>query len=1586
MESMAEFPDLVQEQADVPTSKLRERAFYAAVINGVDPVTDYRNAAADIELNGQSALVDMVSANFEAEQDEFAKHSIASLIADPQVSVAEKQNALYLYKTRGYLTKDIREKYKEQVASQDNAVTNKDRRAQDVWIQTMQGEDENARQLQIEKDNIGASFNPSAVGVVAGVLRDIIPGVALGWNVSVAKTASQTGVDESWYERAKSFMFSGSGNAAIAEHYKKLPSDKKIEFIKRIAEVYKTNPSFDFNTYVDFMTQVEDPNGPVLTLLEDAASVFNIIGLGGIWKTTQAATLAGRAAKFLKIFKYEGVYKPKIIPVEPPPSGPMYSGKAHAPTGDLAKEIEKRSTKRASVTIDQAVEAEKLRLSGPTVDPLSPAGTTATAAKEAGQNLGASIVADTTGEFASAAGTTRGAIISDWLLPKIGDELGKAFPDIRDRLVQLDRYMQDVYRRNEFDPFLLPVTKMAEEKEKIMAVLNETTSPVYHQATSTFSQTSREISGSAYFGRNATHGFDSVEEALAATEKLERAISLKDNTLTRGLGITEKDGQIFIKWDYSKPYDFFDEMMFGEKAISAKFKLPIGFGKEVGVNLDWLARSPLGFLISPVQKFDQWVVKGNNYSQYRTAKVEHDFIREIRDNIFNVKDKDALFEVLNYAQENQRYLTPTEIREMFPTVSSSSYKEVVKANEYYKRLVDYQYNWANRFDKAAKASGGYKAIYSKLGELQGYGTTSFPTEVLNSVGLVWDMHLGKAVPKPGDMAGRIIVRVENGVNDGANNIYEFAIADKLDPLPAHTLPKIEGYVPRKNVENWYVTATPKELNINGNKIDGQTVDGLKKLREHSRVVGAGDKATEARLLAARMQEEFPDYVLDIKKDKGDTAEAILQDYKIYKEVLDYSKKRGARLPTLNGFARLEDPLIALIDSVKTTVRMDAWKDYKDVFRTNFMKRYAEFVTGHEFPAVLGDLQLPKNASPEAQKEFARAVRLFEYFTKTQYHEVLGDRYWREAFNALGEVMEKLPGTLHRAPKEVAEWGNLFAKLPKSIASHLFLYLNPLRQPLVQTQQLLELAVIDKVMAEKVGLNIAPVMLALMDKAQAYGATSLKAGAIKTIAKSVTKVFGKQLTPLKMEDFDEVVEAIYESGLMHSVDLNMMLHGMVSDVQRPLKESIAHKGLALGRGIISGPGKVGKSVGYSPAELANQVGLWMFEKEQWVKNNPGKSWNTPETISQITTGAWERGHAMATTANAMWYQEGFLSTFTQFMKVQEMAFMQLFSAKGLSPNDRLKLAASRVLLFGVSGVPAGALIDAAFEKYGDEDTVVEYKQWKQGVLNWFTNATINQLLPEESQTALNFADSMSPISKSHPYLEFMENVVNAFDADPYTNPRFAAWAATTSFGQSIRDMWTLYRTEEIESVEDFKLAAYEGLKSASGWNNFAKAMYMKQFNDIASKFGTDQGIEFTRAEIFFQLAGIQSQKLLDNYELGGMVNEKKAWIRGEAESILSDLKRYRQSGYIETPEDFIKHLNKRASFVPEEIRQEVRDEVFRKDRYNFLDRTESEFLYLAQQREVPHNETLKKMRATIKAGQNDKAKKLLEELDSVRDGE
>src|SRR4030065_2778299 len=115
MEPLIDLPDRVVEQPPQDLSSLKQQAFYAAAINGVDPVTDYRTASYELETTGTSQLVEEVKTRWEQEQDAAIKQTVSAVISDPNESLQSKQNALYNYTTRGYLTRDIREKYKQQV-------------------------------------------------------------------------------------------------------------------------------------------------------------------------------------------------------------------------------------------------------------------------------------------------------------------------------------------------------------------------------------------------------------------------------------------------------------------------------------------------------------------------------------------------------------------------------------------------------------------------------------------------------------------------------------------------------------------------------------------------------------------------------------------------------------------------------------------------------------------------------------------------------------------------------------------------------------------------------------------------------------------------------------------------------------------------------------------------------------------------------------------------------------------------------------------------------------------------------------------------------------------------------------------------------------------------------------------------------------------------------------------------------------------------------------------------------------------------------------------------------------------------------
>src|SRR3989337_127682 len=92
-------------------------------------------------------------------------------------------------------------------------------------------------------------------------------------------------------------------------------------------------------------------------------------------------------------------------------------------------------------------------------------------------------------------------------------------------------------------------------------------------------------------------------------------------------------------------------------------------------------------------------------------------------------------------------------------------------------------------------------------------------------------NLGKPI-----LNGKELVRLDNPMNKtidevediqggfsrlADDNIFEYGLIGgkmELTSLPQRTLNRIEGYVPRKNVENYYIKKIPKQVRVNGELI------------------------------------------------------------------------------------------------------------------------------------------------------------------------------------------------------------------------------------------------------------------------------------------------------------------------------------------------------------------------------------------------------------------------------------------------------------------------------------------------------------------------------------------------------------------------------------------------------------------------------------------------------------------------------------------------------------------------------------------------------------------------------------------------
>ena len=57
-------------------------------------------------------------------------------------------------------------------------------------------------------------------------------------------------------------------------------------------------------------------------------------------------------------------------------------------------------------------------------------------------------------------------------------------------------------------------------------------------------------------------------------------------------------------------------------------------------------------------------------------------------------------------------------------------------------------------------------------------------------------------------------------------------------------------------------------------------------------------------------------------------------------------------------------------------------------------------------------------------------------------------------------------------------------------------------------------------------------------------------------------------------------------------------------------------------VVSFPGKAGKVIGHTPAQMLADMAGFLFAKARWEKMNPGKNWNTPQNIRQIAADGWD----------------------------------------------------------------------------------------------------------------------------------------------------------------------------------------------------------------------------------------------------------------------------------------------------------------------------------------------------------------------------
>ena len=582
---------------------------------------------------------------------------------------------------------------------------------------------------------------------------------------------------------------------------------------------------------------------------------------------------------------------------------------------------------------------------------------------------------------------------------------------------------------------------------------------------------------------------------------------------------------------------------------------------------------------------------------------------------------------------------------------------------------------------------------------------------------------------------------------------------------------------------------------------------------------------------------------------------------------------------------------------------------------------------------------------------------------------MGDDVWKAMFHGIGDVLEKtnIRG-LSEGARDIAGTGNVLTKLPKTLGSVLFLHLNPPRQWLVQTQQLVELSAMSPSFTRHI--NTIPGMgLALLSRASYFG--KHQAGVYKA---------AQVMSGMPAKEFDDVFNAIYKSGLPQSVDLNMMLHGMYDDMKFAMDKSVGREAFDRVSNVVKTPGILGKMVGYTPAELSNTVGVWLFSRDRWIKNNPGKNWNTPQNIARISGDAWDMTNSMATRAGSMPYQDGFMSLFLQFAAAPHKSLMTMFSGKTLTKNERGKLIAARMSIWGVYGTAFGGLLDKMVTSVTDPEFQANWHEYKGGLLDVVANKMLMELFRAdgEKESTLAVSGSMTPLPSSHPYIQVVQEMSKALDGQP-TNPRFAFTGSMGSLYEAATDIKNMFTANNFETKDAVNMLIREFAEATSGYNNFVKAIMAKELQNKIDKVGRDAGLELSVTDAFAQAFGVITREELMGYAMSNARYEEEAFVKQRGKELDEAIRKNQLHNNTQEFDEYMVRFRNLNALTPLHLQERVEEEFHNLQGRQVKSGKESNFAYILNNIRQANGAKLNEMIGLLMASKDKESQELLQML-------
>jgi len=348
-------------------------------------------------------------------------------------------------------------------------------------------------------------------------------------------------------------------------------------------------------------------------------------------------------------------------------------------------------------------------------------------------------------------------------------------------------------------------------------------------------------------------------------------------------------------------------------------------------------------------------------------------------------------------------------------------------------------------------------------------------------------------------------------------------------------------------------------------------------------------------------------------------------------------------------------------------------------------------------------------------------------------------------------------------------------------------------------------------------------------------------------------------------------------------MNSYIHGMMKDATDSLVPpkvttvfGAVDRTADVGTKLLGALPKALRQIGFDPAELTAQVALWKFAKHRWEKANPDKDWDTPNHRAEIHRNQILLGNTPATRAGMMPWQDGLISSLTQFMGQPHRSMMQMFSSPQLTAGEKARLAGGRLVWYGAYGAPYGAKIGAYLEaQVEDEEQRKILQDGLNGLSNLVFNGFVRYMADEEGakqKSSSEFGKSLATVPDK---LFAHDAIVTAYQvlSGEKTNMSIAPIKASGAVWDTIttlKDTFAIKR-EGLMDETSWTKAVWSSVSFAFGFSDYEKAILVASM----SKQGKGSGYEQTRGEAIVRLWGIPpTQEVLDRMVMVSQIDRTK----------------------------------------------------------------------------------------------------------------